>query len=743
MSTVLKMDRREFLKGVGLSSGALTLGVAIPTGSVLAGASSNGTFHPNAFVSIDKTGLVTIIAHRSEMGQGSKTGLPMIVADEMEADWNRVSVKQGLADKAYGSQNTDGSRSIRRFYQPMRKVGATVKDMLLTAAAQTWSVDKKDCLVANHQVTHKPSGKSLHFGQLVGVAQTLPVPKDVTLKPEKEFRYVGKDVPIVDLEDMVTGQGVYGIDAHVDGMLYAQIERCPVYGGTVKSFDASAALKVKGVREVFVIEHKGIPTQFASVGGVAVIADNTWAAIKGRQQLKIDWDMGENRVYDSSSYRRQLEQAVNKPAKVVRKEGDATAALKATKKRITADYYLPALVHAPMEPPACVAWVQKDKAQVWACVQAPQGVQQVVAGGTGLKPEQVEVNVTLLGGGFGRKSKPDFVFEAAVISKRIGKPVKLNWTREDEVKHGYYHSVSAHHLEAAIDDNKVSAWLHRNAHPSISYTFDKNAEHASDGELSLGFADLPFAIPNIQHENGAIKGHTRIGWLRSVSNIFNVFASGVFVDEIAAARKKDPVDNLLELMGPDRHLSFDESGFKFSNYGENIEQYPYDIKRLKEVTRRAAKNSNWKAKTKEGNGKGICVYRSFLSYISMVVDVSVQDKELKVNKVYCVVDCGRVVNPDRVRSQMEGSIIFGLSLAYYGKITAKEGAIEQSNFHDYPLLRIPQTPEIHIELVQSEELPTGVGEPGVPPVAPALINAIFAATGERIRELPLNQRFSV
>ena len=501
---------------------------------------------------------MTIVAHRAEMGTGSRTSLPMAVADELEADWSRVKVVQSPGDeKKYGNQNTDGSRSLRHFIQPMRECGAAARHMLETAAAQRWGVPVGEVQAQNHEVIHKPSGRKLGYGDLAAAASALPTPPadQIKLKDEAAFRYLGKgNVQIVDLFDITTGRAVYGIDTKLAGLKYAVIARPPVMGGKLASYDGSAAMKVPGVEKIVVIEGTPPPSKFQPIGGVAVIARNTWAAIKGREALVIKWDDGPHASYDSAAYKAQLEETARKPGKVVRDEGDAEKALGSAAKTVFAEYYAPHLAHAPMEPPCATARVAGGKCEVWAAVQSPGGTRNELVEKLGLKPEDVTVNVTLLGGGFGRKSKPDFVLEAALLSREMGgAPVKVTWTREDDLHHDYLHTVSAERIDAGLDaQGHVVAWRHRTVAPTIRATFVPDPKLEQPGELSQGVLDVPFNIANLRCEVGEAEAHTRIGWFRSVSNIPHAFAVQSFVAELAHAAGRDPKDMLIELLGPPR-----------------------------------------------------------------------------------------------------------------------------------------------------------------------------------------------
>lgn len=768
MTGVAKVTRREFLRQTGLGAGALVLGCHVRAGGMgglLFAQEGASSFAPNQWLAIDAAGTVVIIAHRSEMGQGIRTTLPAVVADELEADWDRVEVRQAPADPRLGegSQWTDGSRSVTLFLEPMRQAGATARHMLVAAAAGIFGVDPGECEARGHRVWHRASDRSLDYGELVARAAALPVPapEEVQLKPAAEFRYIGKDdMPFVDLDDMVQGKAVYGADVDLPGMLTAMIVRCPVVGGTLKSFNASAALAVPGVKEVFEVEGEGgLGGGFLPMGGVAVVAENTWAAFEGRKALTVQWDLGPHAGYDSEVYRAELEASTAQPGTVVRNRGDVDAALARAHQVVEARYYVPHMAQAPMEPMVAVARVTGRRLEIWAPTQCPQAAQTTVekalgivksaAGATYLGPQddiqEVTVNVTLLGGGFGRKSLPDFVAEAGLVAQKLpGVPIRLQWSREDDIRHGFYHAVSHQYLKGGLDAaGRPQAWLHRTAFPTLQATFDGKSKLAGKIELGQGFVDLPFALPHLRLENCEAEAHVRIGWLRSVANIYHAFAIGSFADELAIAAGRDPKDFLLELIGPPRHVDLAADGVEdYHNNTLPLEKYPIDTARLRRVVERVAQEAGWGKRMPPGRGLGIAAHRSFLSYVAAVVDASVDDDRLDVHEVHVAIDCGIAVNPDRVRAQLEGGVVYALSLAIHDDITFRNGAVEQQNFYDYPTLRIHQTPrKISTYIVESDGLPGGVGEPPVPPVAPALTNAIVAAGGPRVRELPLWRTF--
>ncbi|WP_088329088.1 molybdopterin cofactor-binding domain-containing protein [Lacimicrobium sp. SS2-24] len=748
MSQIMNTSRRHFLKVAGIGSGALVLGTVMPGWSPAWAESNPGdrVNEMNLFVSIGSDDRVHIICHRSEMGQGIRTGLPQVVADELMADWSKVNVVQGLANEAYGSQNTDGSRSVRHFYQTMLEMGAMARTMLEQAAAEHWQVPVDEVYAKAHQVWHRGSERSLRFAELAEKAAALTPPESTSLvyKSKADFNYIGKDVPIVDMQDILSGNTEYGIDVHLPGMLYASIQRAPVLGANVKSLDDKDARAVNNVVDVITMPEFSLPAAFKPLAGVAVLASNTWAAMQGRKQLKISWTDSEHAQHDSESYLNTLKQRVKNQGKVIRSIGDAYSGMMNAVHTHSATYTLPYLIHAPMEPPAATAVFKDGLMEIWACTQTPQSTQSTVAQILGLEKDQVKVHVTLLGGGFGRKSKPDFSVEAALLAKQTGKPVKVTWSREDEIQQGYYHAISAQYYEAGMDDTgRVTSWLQRTAFPSISWTFTGTTDSPSDGELSLGFGDLPFALDNLSCETQTAEGHIRIGWVRSVSNIQHGFAIGSFVDELAHKLDREPRQVWLELLGSDRHVDPEPEGFKYGNYGDPKDTFPIDTARLKNVLNLVADKAGVENKTAANEAWGISVHRSFVSYTAVATRVRVKDGKLKVLEMHCAIDAGTVVNPDRVRSQMEGSMIFGLSLAMNGEITVKEGKVQQSNFHDYPILRMHQSPPIKVYIVDSDAPPGGVGEPGVPPVAASLANAIFRASGKRIRDLPVNKHLEV
>ncbi|MBF0642622.1 isoquinoline 1-oxidoreductase, beta subunit [Pseudomonas sp. NFPP10] len=747
------LSRRGFLKGVG-ATGALVLAASWGWQEAFAedkkfgadGMPHGWVDDPKVYVSIASDGSVTVICNRSEMGQGVRTSLSMVVADELDADWAQVKVRQAPGDEVrFGNQDTDGSRSMRHWYEPMRRCGAAARTMLEQAAAAQWQVPLAQCRAQLHKVVHQPTGRELGYGALAAAAGALAVPArdSLRLKQPGEFRYIGKEATrAIDGQDIVNGRAVYGADVHFDGMLFAAVARPRVYGGKVKSVDDSAALKVPGVIKVVPIDSRPLPSEFQPLGGVAVVASNTWAAIKGRDALRIEWEDGANAGYDSIQYRKQLEAAARQPGKVVRSTGNLDEALKGAESSLEASYYLPHLAQAPMEPMVAVARFQDGRCEAWAPSQAPQVTRERIAERLGIGFEQVTVNVTLLGGGFGRKSKPDFILEAAILAKAFpGKAVRVQWTREDDIHNSYFHTVSAEYLKAGLNkDGLPAAWLHRTVAPSITALFAPGMNHEGAFELGMGFTNMAYAIPNVRLENPEAAAHTRVGWYRSVSNIPHGFAIQSFVDELAHKAGQDPLQYQLKLLGPDRQIDPRTLSEEW-NYGESPERYPIDTGRLRTVLETAAKAAGWGRSLPKGRGLGLAVHYSFVTYVAAVIEVEVKDDgTLIVHQADIAVDCGPQINPERIRSQFEGACVMGLGNAVLGEISFKEGKVQQDNFHMYEVARMslaPKQVQVHLVTPPGDVPLGGVGEPGVPPIAPALCNAIFAATGKRIRNLPV------
>ena len=769
MPMIANVSRRHFLKGLAASS---ALVVAVRWDPLLAeeeekqyGADAmpgGWVDNPNVFIHIDADGIVTVTNHRSEMGQGIRTSLVMVAADELGADWDRVRVEQAPANQdKYGNQNTDGSRSMRHWFSPMRRAAAAARHMLEQAAANEWGVPVEECHAGVHVVRHEPSGRELGFSELASSARELAIPDtdSLTLKPDSELRYISRETgmvngellddkarpPAIDGDGIVSGSAVFGGDVILDDQLFAVVARPPVYGANLKSVDDADALKVPGVVKVVTIEGADPPAGFEPLGGVAVVAENTWAAIEGRRALSIDWNLeaaGDNAHYDTEAYRKALEESAQSPGKTIRESGNIEEALKKAHRRVAATYYMPHMAQAPMEPPVAVVRFKDGKGEAWAPVQHPRATREGVAGRLGLDVEDVTVNVTLLGGGFGRKSKPDFVMEAASVARQLeGRPVRVQWTREDDIQHTYFHANSVDRLEAGLDaDGKAIGWLHRTLSPSIGSLFAEDPEHKAGFELGMGFNTMPFDIPAIRLENPEASAHVRIGWFRSVYNLPHAFAIQSFAAEMAEAAGRDHRDYLLELLGPARRI--DPGTFNDEwNYGEDPERYPINVGRMRGVVERATKEAEWGRDLPPGRGLGLAMHHSFVSYTAVVMEVEVEDDGgVIVHRADIAFDCGRQVNPERIRSQIEGACVMGIGIALHSEVTLSEGVVEQDNFHQYHIPRMEHAPrEVRVHLVNNDpDAPMGgVGEPGLPPVAPALCNAIYAATGQRIRKLPV------
>jgi isoquinoline 1-oxidoreductase beta subunit len=720
-NTVSNQSRRKFLKQSGLATSGLVLGISLPQ-TTIAGfkMGTDSTFNPNAFIHIAENGDTLIYCGRCEMGQGISTALPAAVADELEADWARVSIKQGEGnEEKYGSQATGGSASIRTMYIPMREAGAAAKVMLVAAAAKVWGVPAADCMADNHYVINKNNQQKLGYGELSSLAANEPVPDSVTLKEKKDYKYIGKDIARHNQGDIVVGQLTYGVDTKMPGLKYAAITHCPVMGGKLKSVDKAAALKVKGVLDVIEIPRFEVP--FGSLGGVAVVADNTWTAQQALKKLKIEWDLGEHQSYDSKVYKAQLVKNVEKPALLATERGDIAKAFAQAEHVVKATYTGGHLSHSPMEPNASVVWVQKDSCEVWAATQSPGDIQKVLAQYLKREPKDIMVNVTMAGGAFGRKFKCDYVHEAAVLSQAVNAPVQLTWSREEDTRTGYYHSINAQHIEAAMDkDGNVSGWLHRAAFPAIASLFDPSLDRAPAS--ALGELDNhPFGIANYRSESGEAIAHTRIGWYRAVYAIFYGFAFGSAADELAHKTKKDTVSLLNNIYDNNKNAAQAEQ-----------------VTRSKGVLAMAAAKSNWANKDKlpSNQGLGIAVHFSFNTYVAMAVRVEINGNDIKVLEVDAVVDCGQVLNIDSATAQMEGAVVMGMSLSLRTEVVFRDGAVVNSNFHNYPVLRINEMPQVNVHFVENDFKPTGLGEPGLGPFAPALANAVFAASGKRYRDLP-------
>jgi isoquinoline 1-oxidoreductase beta subunit len=714
VNQVVNLSRRNFFKASALAGGGLVLGVYLPGSRSAAGAAEPPTaiFSPNAFVRIGADETVTVIVNHSEMGQGAYTTVPMLVAEELEADWSKVRFESAPVDPVYnhtiyGLQMTGGSSSTYSEWDRLRKAGAAAREMLIAAAAAMWSIDPKECHAEKGYVISN-SGQRVSFGKLVESAAKLTPPQNPTLKDPKDFKIVGKPTRRLDTAEKINGTAVFGLDVNLPGMLVAVVARSPVFGGKVRSFNADKAKSVSGVKHVVEIPR-----------GVAVVADGFWAAKRARDLLEIDWDEGPLAALDRRTQGEQYAAMAQTPGAIARKEGDAVSALAAAARKFEATYDLPYLAHAPMEPINCVADVRPDHCEVWTGTQFQTVDRAAAAEEAGLKPEQVNLHTTLLGGGFGRRAVPDshFVREAVQISKAIKTPVKVVWTREDDTRGGYYRPRALHKLSAGLDSaGNLVAWQQSIVCQSfiVGTPFEPYiVKNGVDDTAVEGANDLPYAIPNLLVDWHQAPGGVPTIWLRSVGHTHTAFVIETFLDELAHAAGKDPLEFRRSLLG-DRHP------------------------RLRGVLDLAAEKAGWGKALPAGRGRGLALHESFGSYAAHVVEASVsRGGQVRVHRVVCAVDCGPAVNPENIRAQMEGGTVFGLTCALYGEITFENGRVKQRNFHDYPMLRMNEMPVVEAHIVSSTEKMGGVGEPAVPPVAPALVNAIFAVTGKRIRKLPI------
>jgi CO/xanthine dehydrogenase Mo-binding subunit len=638
------------------------------------------------------------------MGQGVRTSLPMIVAEELDADWTRVRIEPALADaRKYGNQLTGGSTSVRTSWEPLRHAGAQARSMLMAAAAQSWGVAADSCRTENGCVIHDASRRRARYGSLSEAAAKLPLPEKPPLKNPKDFRIIGQSLPRLDIPTKVDGSARFGIDVRVPGMLFAVVARCPVFGGKMARFDATRAKAVQGVRAV---------TPIAS--GVAVVADSTWAAMQGRKALEITWDEGPHAALSSDDISRRFAKLAAGPAAVAREEGDVEAALKRAARTLAAVYEVPYLAHATMEPMNATADVRRPgSCEVWAPTQFPSMAQQVAGKIAGLPAEKVTVHITLLGGGFGRRADADFVADAVETSKAVRAPVQALWTREDDMQHDLYRPASYHVLRAGLDvDGRLIAWTHRVVAPSISGQRGEKLEGGLDRGAVDGAADLPYSIANLRVDYVMANTAVPVGYWRSVYASQTAFANECFLDEIAAAVGKDPVELRRELLRNAPHH--------------------------KAVLELVAEKSGWGQRLPAGHFRALAVHKSFHSYVAEVAEVSLaNDGTPRVHRVVCAVDCGLAVNPAGIASQMQSGIVYGLSAALRGKIIIDKGRVQQSNFDDYQVVRFDEMPQVEVHIVPSSEPPTGTGEPGLPPIAPAVANAVSAARGQRVRTLPI------
>ncbi len=700
------LSRREFVTA-GVAAGAgLVIGFYIPHQS----GSHEESFSPNAYLRITPDNKVTIVVARSEMGQGVRTALPMILAEELEADWKQIAIEQAGASTLFGDQTTGGSASIRTTWDPMRKAGAAAREMLISASALTWNVPRSSCTAENSYIKHAATNRSLSYGQLASKAATLPVPTDVTLKQSKDYKIVGQRLPRLDSPAKVKGEAVFGIDFRVPGMKFAVLSRCPTIAGKVSSFDEKESKKISGVSYVGKIGDSA----------VAVAADNVWGAMEGRRVLNVTWEDGPNKDLNTAAVMASLKQAASKKGANLYAAGDPATV---SGRHISAEYELPFMAHAPMEPGNCTAHYQGTKCELWAPTQVPQDCRDSVATAIGLDPDQVKVNVTLMGGGFGRRLEHDYAVEAALVSKAINAPVKVIWTREDDMRFSTYRPASLHQLNATLDGARFPiALTHRIIAPSISGQKGQPVPNGVDPDLP-DEAGPVYGIPNYAIEYVLTETPVPLGWMRSVYALQAAFALESFIDELAVAAGKDPLQYRLHLLAKDQDLQY------FTT--------TWHTARMRGVLQLAAEKAAWDTPLPAGHYRGVACFGCFSSYMAEVFEITMERDQPRVHRVVVAVDCGQVVNPSILEQQIQGGIVYGLGNALRAKITIEKGRVVQGNFDDYAPLRMEETPAVEVYAVPSAEAPTGIGEPSVPPVAPALCNAIYAATKKRIRALPI------
>ena len=733
MATAPVVNRRDFLKKSAAGGAALVVGFHLSPRAFADQAKDQEEKTPNPFdawVRITPDDHVTLVLGKSEMGQGVSTALPMILAEELSVDWKHVHVEQAATNPKIYDLGTGGSGSVAGSWLPLRQAGAAAREMLIAAAAKRWEVGSDTCKAKNGFVVHGHPERSFRFGELVAEASKLPIPNlnKVPLKNSDDFTIVGHDTHRLDTADKSGGKAKFGIDSRVPGMRYAVIARCPVFEGKVASFDATKAKAVPGVRDVFEIKTSGRGA--STTGGVAVLADNSWAAIQGRKVLEVTWEEGAAAKESSEELRNQFLANAGKPGGVLRNEGDANAVLEAASQKVEAIYELPFAAHVCMEPMNCTVHIRPDSAEAWVPSQGPQWAQAVIAEAAKLPPEKVTVHTTLMGGGFGRRYQADFVMEAAEVAKISGQPVMVLWTREDDMQHDFYRPASYHRLQGALDgQGKLAAWKHFQTSTSIAAKWSqKGADDPGLGEFGTG-ATIPYATPNIRIEYTLAHSSAPRAWWRSVEHSSSGFVMESFVDELAHAAGQDPLEFRLKLLGESR---------KIPQFGEGREEYhPLDTGRLKGVLELAADKAGWTKPLPTGQGRGIAGFYSFYSYVAAVAEVSTSRSAFKVNRIVCAVDCGRAVNPNGVRAQVESAAIYALTATLKDAITVDRGRVVQSNFNDYAMIRMNEAPPIEVYLIPSTEAPTGIGEPTVPVIAPAISNAIFSASGKRVRRLPI------
>jgi isoquinoline 1-oxidoreductase subunit beta len=700
------LSRREFIAAGAAAGAGLVVGFYLPHGSNGGG----DVFSPNAYLKITPDNKVTVVVARSEMGQGVRTSLPMILAEELEADWKQIQIEQAGASTLFGDQTTGGSASVRTTWDPMRKAGAAAREMLVSAAALQWGVARTACKAENGAVVHAASNHRATYGELASKAATLPVPTDVPLKQAKDYKIVGKPIPRLDTPSKVNGTAEYGIDFRLPDMKYAVVARCPVIGGKVASFDEKEAKKISGVRHVGKI----------SDSSIAVVADSVWGAMEGRRVLQVTWDEGPNRDLNSVAIMQSLREAVSKKGVPLYSVGDVT---KVSGRRIEAAYELPFMAHAPMEPGNATAHFQGSKCEIWAPTQVPQDVRDSAAAAIGLDPDNVKVNVLLMGGGFGRRLEHDYGVEAAQVSKAINGPVKVIWTREDDMRNSTYRPASYHKLSAVLDGQGWPvAFTHDLVAPSISAQKGQPGEGGVDPDLK-DEAALVYSFPYAQVQYIQTETPVPLGWMRSVYALQVGFANECFIDELATAAGKDPLAYRLHLLAKDEDIKFFDATWRTA--------------RMRGVLQLAADKAGWGKPLPAGHYHGIACFGCFGSYMAQVVELSMEQDQPRIHRVVAAIDCGQVVNPNILEQQIQGGVIYGLTNALRAKITIEKGRVVQGNFDDYAPVRMSEIPMVEAHFVVSTEAPTGAGEPPIPPLAPAICNAMFAATKKRVRALPI------
>lgn len=685
MKTPVNQSRRNFIKLSITSSGGLALGFILP-GCVDADTSVNTeTFSPNAWLTIETDGQITIILTQSEMGQGVMTSMPVLVAEELDADWNKIIVKQAPVDPVYGWQGTGGSKSVRNGWDQLRKAGASARTMLVAAAAKIWGISQDSCQTKDSHVINLVTGVKLSYAELVPHAVKESYPDNARLKDPENFRFIGQSIPRIDIPAKVTGNAKFGIDVSIPNLQYATVVHCPVFSGKPVSIDKSIMTEIPEVKHLIMLDN-----------AVGVIATDFWSALKASKKINIEWDSGILTSVNSSTIHKSFSSARNQRGKIHRDDGDIDDIDKSGNDSLHSVYETAYQAHATMEPMCCTAYVSDGKCEIWAPTQQPTGAFKTVKKLTGFADENIKINTTLLGGGFGRRNLQDFVVQAVQLSMKTGMPIKLIWSREEDIQHDFYNPATYHELSAQLGANNLPEYWH---HKLIGTDY------------SAGALDLPYEIPNMRMESVNVRTGIPPGPWRSVSYSFNVFATECFIDELAKKAGADPVEFRLEMLNK--------------------------VPRLKNVLKIAANKALWGKNSRQGIYQGAAVTSSFGSFVAQIADISMKNKKIKVEKVTCVVDCGTVINPDTVKAQIEGAIVYGLSATLKSKITIKEGRVEQSNFHDFPILRYDEMPEVEVHIVDSELLPGGIGEPGLPPIAPAVANAYFKATGKRLKQLPL------